>query len=65
MHVRAQCGLSQPFQNQISFQQSDDSEAKRSSDITEIIINVRHTHTHTHTHTHMNMCQISEKRLKL
>lgn len=35
-----QCGLNQPFHNQISFQQPDDSEAKRSSDITEIIINV-------------------------
>ncbi|XP_023137181.2 deformed epidermal autoregulatory factor 1 homolog isoform X2 [Amphiprion ocellaris] len=35
-----QCGLSQSFQNQISFQQPDDSEAKRSSDITEIIINM-------------------------
>ncbi|KAM9854946.1 deformed epidermal autoregulatory factor 1 homolog [Aulostomus maculatus] len=33
------CGLSQSFQNQISFQQPDESEAKRSSDITEIIIN--------------------------
>ncbi|XP_044048782.1 deformed epidermal autoregulatory factor 1 homolog isoform X2 [Siniperca chuatsi] len=36
---RKECGLSQPFQNQISFQQPDDSETKRSSDITEIIIN--------------------------
>ncbi|XP_023202150.1 deformed epidermal autoregulatory factor 1 homolog [Xiphophorus maculatus] len=36
---RKECGLGQPFQNQISFQQPDDSEAKRSSDITEIIIN--------------------------
>lgn len=35
-----QCGLNQSFQNQISFQQPDDSEAKRNSDITEIIINV-------------------------
>ncbi|KAM9753879.1 deformed epidermal autoregulatory factor 1 homolog [Menidia menidia] len=34
------CGLSQSFQNQISFQHPDDSEAKRSSDITEIIINM-------------------------
>nr|XP_046250071.1 deformed epidermal autoregulatory factor 1 homolog isoform X2 [Scatophagus argus] len=36
---RKECGLSQSFQNQISFQQPDDSEAKRSSEITEIIIN--------------------------
>ncbi|XP_029379497.1 deformed epidermal autoregulatory factor 1 homolog isoform X2 [Echeneis naucrates] len=36
---RKECGFSQSFQNQISFQQPDDSEAKRSSDITEIIIN--------------------------
>lgn len=36
---RKECGLTQPFQNQISFQQPDDSEAKRSSEITEIIIN--------------------------
>ncbi|XP_038562526.1 deformed epidermal autoregulatory factor 1 homolog isoform X3 [Micropterus salmoides] len=36
---RKECGLSPSFQNQISFQQSDDSEAKRSSDLTEIIIN--------------------------
>ncbi|KAM4572441.1 deformed epidermal autoregulatory factor 1 homolog [Odontesthes bonariensis] len=37
---RKECGLSQTFQNQISFQHPDDSEAKRSSDITEIIINM-------------------------
>ncbi|XP_026168270.1 deformed epidermal autoregulatory factor 1 homolog isoform X2 [Mastacembelus armatus] len=37
---RKECGLSQTFQNQISFQQPDDSEAKRNSDITEIIINM-------------------------
>nr|XP_020449255.1 deformed epidermal autoregulatory factor 1 homolog isoform X3 [Monopterus albus] len=36
---RKECSLSQTFQNQITFQQSDDSEAKRTSDITEIIIN--------------------------
>ncbi|XP_056243016.1 deformed epidermal autoregulatory factor 1 homolog isoform X2 [Seriola aureovittata] len=36
---RKECGFSQSFQNQISFQQPDDPEAKRSSDITEIIIN--------------------------
>ncbi|KAK5866863.1 hypothetical protein PBY51_011403 [Eleginops maclovinus] len=36
---RKECGLNQTFQNQITFQQQDDSEAKRSSDITEIIIN--------------------------
>ncbi|XP_070763904.1 deformed epidermal autoregulatory factor 1 homolog [Enoplosus armatus] len=36
---RKECGLSQSFQNQISYQQPDDSEAKRSSHITEIIIN--------------------------
>ncbi|XP_036001788.1 deformed epidermal autoregulatory factor 1 homolog isoform X4 [Fundulus heteroclitus] len=40
---RKECGLGPPFQNQISFQQPDDSEAKRNSDITEIIINVRNT----------------------
>uniref|UniRef100_A0A2I4C9Y5 Deformed epidermal autoregulatory factor 1 homolog n=1 Tax=Austrofundulus limnaeus TaxID=52670 RepID=A0A2I4C9Y5_AUSLI len=38
---RKECGLSQTFQNQISFQQPDPSETKRSADITEIIINVR------------------------
>ncbi|XP_075945777.1 deformed epidermal autoregulatory factor 1 homolog isoform X2 [Anarhichas minor] len=37
---RKECGLTQSFQNQITFQQPDDSEAKRSSDITEIIINM-------------------------
>lgn len=43
-----QFGFSPSFQSQISFQQQDSSEAKRSSDLTEIIINVRlHTHTHT------------------
>uniref|UniRef100_A0A3P8TZ05 DEAF1 transcription factor n=1 Tax=Amphiprion percula TaxID=161767 RepID=A0A3P8TZ05_AMPPE len=42
-----QCGLSQSFQNQISFQQPDDSEAKRNSDITEIIINDWKDHQHT------------------
>ncbi|KAF3706093.1 Deformed epidermal autoregulatory factor 1 -like protein [Channa argus] len=36
---RKECGLSHSFQNQISFHQPDDTEAKRSSDITEIIIN--------------------------
>ncbi|XP_063335158.1 deformed epidermal autoregulatory factor 1 homolog isoform X1 [Pelmatolapia mariae] len=36
---RKECGLTQPFQNQISFQQPDDSEAKRGTEITEIIIN--------------------------
>ncbi|XP_059190499.1 deformed epidermal autoregulatory factor 1 homolog isoform X1 [Centropristis striata] len=37
---RKECGLTQSFQNQITFQQPDDSEAKRSSDsLTEIIIN--------------------------
>ncbi|XP_053175063.1 deformed epidermal autoregulatory factor 1 homolog [Scomber japonicus] len=35
---RKECGLSQQFHSQISFQ-SDDSDSKRSSDITEIIIN--------------------------
>uniref|UniRef100_A0A3B5LCF7 Deformed epidermal autoregulatory factor 1 homolog n=1 Tax=Xiphophorus couchianus TaxID=32473 RepID=A0A3B5LCF7_9TELE len=37
--VKGQGSRKEPFQNQISFQQPDDSEAKRSSDITEIIIN--------------------------
>ncbi|XP_059190500.1 deformed epidermal autoregulatory factor 1 homolog isoform X2 [Centropristis striata] len=38
---RKECGLTQSFQNQITFQQPDDSEAKRSSDsLTEIIINM-------------------------
>ncbi|XP_040893698.1 deformed epidermal autoregulatory factor 1 homolog isoform X2 [Toxotes jaculatrix] len=37
---RKECGFNQSFQNQISFQQPDDSEAKRSSDITELIINM-------------------------
>ncbi|KAI3370980.1 hypothetical protein L3Q82_023624 [Scortum barcoo] len=36
---RKECTLTQTFQNQISFQQPDDSETKRSSEITEIIIN--------------------------
>ncbi|XP_034054603.1 LOW QUALITY PROTEIN: deformed epidermal autoregulatory factor 1 homolog [Gymnodraco acuticeps] len=36
---RKEFGLTQTFQNQITFQQQDDSDAKRSSDITEIIIN--------------------------
>ncbi|TDH09755.1 hypothetical protein EPR50_G00091830 [Perca flavescens] len=37
---RKECSLSQSFQNQITFEQPDDSEAKRSSEnITEIIIN--------------------------
>ncbi|XP_047237101.1 deformed epidermal autoregulatory factor 1 homolog isoform X2 [Girardinichthys multiradiatus] len=36
---RKECGLGQPFQSHISFQQPDDSEPKRNSDITEIIIN--------------------------
>ncbi|XP_069019536.1 deformed epidermal autoregulatory factor 1 homolog isoform X2 [Embiotoca jacksoni] len=37
--ARKECGLTHSFQNQITFQQPDDSEAKGSSDITEIIIN--------------------------
>uniref|UniRef100_A0A3P9IN70 DEAF1 transcription factor n=1 Tax=Oryzias latipes TaxID=8090 RepID=A0A3P9IN70_ORYLA len=37
----------QPHQNQISFQQPDDSEAKRNSDITEIIINDWKDHQHS------------------
>ncbi|XP_061576813.1 deformed epidermal autoregulatory factor 1 homolog isoform X1 [Cololabis saira] len=37
--ARKESSLSQPFQNQISFQHADESEAKRSSDFTEIIIN--------------------------
>ncbi|XP_071370569.1 deformed epidermal autoregulatory factor 1 homolog [Centroberyx affinis] len=37
--ARKECPLGQSFQNQISFQQPDDSEAKRGSEITEIIIN--------------------------
>ncbi len=45
MCVCVQCVLDQSFQNQISFQQPDDSETKRSSEITEIIMNVGHTHT--------------------
>ncbi|XP_034392007.1 deformed epidermal autoregulatory factor 1 homolog isoform X3 [Cyclopterus lumpus] len=36
---RKECGLTQSFQNHITFQQPDELEAKRSSDITEIIIN--------------------------
>ncbi|XP_035520538.1 deformed epidermal autoregulatory factor 1 homolog isoform X2 [Morone saxatilis] len=36
---RKECGLSQSFQNQNLFHQPDDSEAKRSTEITEIIIN--------------------------
>ncbi|XP_030280724.1 deformed epidermal autoregulatory factor 1 homolog isoform X1 [Sparus aurata] len=36
---RKECGLNQSFQNQISFQQAEDSEVKRNSEITEIIIN--------------------------
>ncbi|XP_041650501.1 deformed epidermal autoregulatory factor 1 homolog isoform X2 [Cheilinus undulatus] len=36
---RKECGLSQTFPNQISFPHPDDSEAKRGSEITEIIIN--------------------------
>uniref|UniRef100_A0A8D3CVE5 Deformed epidermal autoregulatory factor 1 homolog n=1 Tax=Scophthalmus maximus TaxID=52904 RepID=A0A8D3CVE5_SCOMX len=36
---RKECGFSQSFQNHISFQQPDDPEVKRSSEITEIIIN--------------------------
>ncbi|XP_029951498.1 deformed epidermal autoregulatory factor 1 homolog isoform X2 [Salarias fasciatus] len=36
---RKECGLSQSFQNQITFQPTDQSDSKRSSDITEIIIN--------------------------
>ncbi|KAM7003151.1 LOW QUALITY PROTEIN: deformed epidermal autoregulatory factor 1 homolog [Tautogolabrus adspersus] len=37
--IRKECGLSQTFQNQITFPQQDDSEVKRGSEITEIIIN--------------------------
>ncbi|XP_034392006.1 deformed epidermal autoregulatory factor 1 homolog isoform X2 [Cyclopterus lumpus] len=37
---RKECGLTQSFQNHITFQQPDELEAKRSSDITEIIINM-------------------------
>ncbi|KAM3608986.1 uncharacterized protein V6R79_008054 [Siganus canaliculatus] len=37
--VKGQGGRNQPFQNQISYQQPDESEAKRSSELTEIIIN--------------------------
>ncbi|TNN33097.1 Deformed epidermal autoregulatory factor 1 [Liparis tanakae] len=37
---RKECGLTQSFQNQITFQQPDELEVKRSSDITEIIINM-------------------------
>ncbi|XP_070686819.1 deformed epidermal autoregulatory factor 1 homolog isoform X2 [Pempheris klunzingeri] len=36
---RKECSLSQTFQNQISFQQPEDSETKRNPEITEIIIN--------------------------
>ncbi|CAJ1055998.1 deformed epidermal autoregulatory factor 1 homolog isoform X3 [Xyrichtys novacula] len=36
---RKEVGFSQTFQNQISFQQPDDPDAKRGSEITEIIIN--------------------------
>ncbi|XP_058502217.1 deformed epidermal autoregulatory factor 1 homolog isoform X1 [Solea solea] len=36
---RKECGFSPSFQSQISFQQSDISDAKRTADITEIIIN--------------------------
>ncbi|XP_034541601.1 deformed epidermal autoregulatory factor 1 homolog isoform X2 [Notolabrus celidotus] len=39
-NVCSQVGLSQTFQNQITFQQPDDSESKRGADITEIIINM-------------------------
>lgn len=47
--VCVQCGgLGQSFQNQIAFQPPEDSEAKKNSDLTEIIINVREDHTHTH-----------------
>ncbi|XP_035498471.1 deformed epidermal autoregulatory factor 1 homolog isoform X2 [Scophthalmus maximus] len=38
--LNAACGFSQSFQNHISFQQPDDPEVKRSSEITEIIINM-------------------------
>ncbi|XP_056271642.1 deformed epidermal autoregulatory factor 1 homolog isoform X2 [Pseudoliparis swirei] len=37
---RKECGLTQSFQNQITFQQPEELEVKRSSDITEIIINM-------------------------
>ncbi|XP_058502218.1 deformed epidermal autoregulatory factor 1 homolog isoform X2 [Solea solea] len=37
---RKECGFSPSFQSQISFQQSDISDAKRTADITEIIINM-------------------------
>lgn len=48
-----QCGgLGQSFQNQIAFQPPDDSEAKKNSDLTEIIINVRYDRTRTHAHKH-------------
>ncbi|XP_029991793.1 deformed epidermal autoregulatory factor 1 homolog isoform X2 [Sphaeramia orbicularis] len=36
---RKECALSPSFQGQISFQQTDDSETKRNSEITELIIN--------------------------
>ncbi|XP_015227705.1 PREDICTED: deformed epidermal autoregulatory factor 1 homolog [Cyprinodon variegatus] len=36
---RKECSLSAPFQNQISFHHADDSETKRNSDLTEIIMN--------------------------
>ncbi|XP_035013718.1 deformed epidermal autoregulatory factor 1 homolog isoform X4 [Hippoglossus stenolepis] len=44
---RKECGFGQSFQNQITFQQPDDSDAKRSSDITEIIINDWRDHQHS------------------
>ncbi|XP_068169734.1 deformed epidermal autoregulatory factor 1 homolog isoform X2 [Antennarius striatus] len=38
--VKGHRGRKETFQNQVTFQQTDDSEAKRSSEITEIIINM-------------------------
>lgn len=51
MCVCVQCtGLSQSFQNQIAFHPPDDTEAKKNSDLTEIIISVRYDHTHVQAH---------------
>ncbi|XP_057693912.1 deformed epidermal autoregulatory factor 1 homolog isoform X1 [Corythoichthys intestinalis] len=38
--VHKECAVSQSFQNQITFQTPDDSQAKRSTDITEVILNM-------------------------
>ncbi|XP_077452060.1 deformed epidermal autoregulatory factor 1 homolog isoform X1 [Stigmatopora argus] len=38
--VHKECVVSQSFQNQITFQTSDDSQTKRSTDITEVILNM-------------------------